>query len=481
MVAPLKNVRDHLSGTRDATISSLVKFPDLNPQQIMTDKAIDRRAREAGAKCQPAPDAVSVDEAEHEVIDFIERQGRSSQHQYHAQLDLYDLRIQDASISDEAFIRIQADGDHALAAFKAQAVEDHSTLSSPKRELTEMEGEYSDFRRVHGLTKRLPIILPSKKLLEERFLILVLFLVETGFNGNFFAQGSTSGLIGGIFEAGVLSFFNMGLAALQGRGALRYARHRSLWWKVPAIVCVPLLFAVAVVLNLGIAHYRDLYVQSEGQVGMWDAAERMWASPLGLRDFSSGMLMIFGVFLHVIAVLKFFRMSDPYPGYTEKGIRRQDKEDKYLYAKIACIERLTDHKEISINAMKAEIDKVARHRNDYELATTGRERLHRDYVAHLDHLQRMTKRLIESYRKANREARPTSCALPPWFNDPPSVNLPSIGDLAPVPSRAAASHRRTIDTMSRYITQVNDEYAATVERFKMIDDISTPAATRADA
>src|SRR5262249_25956247 len=141
--------------------------------------------------------------------------------------------------------------------------------------------------------------------------------------GSFFAEGSESGLIGGLAQAFVLSLLNVGGAVAYGIYGARLLCHRQ--WSVRVLgITTTLAYAMfALALNLTVAHFPDLYVMNAGQVRADDVLQRLANGPIRFRDVQSWILGIFGVGLSLGVLIDAFGLDDPYPGFGDVGRRRQ--------------------------------------------------------------------------------------------------------------------------------------------------------------
>jgi len=191
-----------------------------------------------------------------------------------------------------------------------------------------------------------------------------------------------------------------------------------------------------------------------------------------LQDANSILLFLMGLFLHFGAVIEFFRMTDPYPGYSGQGARRKAAIEAYVSAQAYCIRGLTDHMNAAIEDMQNVVALLSQKHADYQLATEFRVRLHKDYNLHLTHLGHIGRRLLETYRSANRDARPAGCQTPASFASLPEIRIPEIQELPPIPGHSPEAQQRAIDTMSAYIKLIPRECEEIIGRLQGLGDVS---------
>src|SRR5690606_30824412 len=91
--------------------------------------------------------------------------------------------------------------------------------------------------------------------------------------------------------------------------------------------------------------------------------------------------------------------------------------------KTLALEGFMERRDEAVEQMTQVIAVLRRQEYDKRLAIEGRNRLHRDFLAYLDHLAAAHQRLVTRYREANEEAR--SGNVPAYFRRPPE-RLPCL-------------------------------------------------------
>ena len=128
-----------------------------------------------------------------------------------------------------------------------------------------------------------------------------MIVLETYFNGTYLAKGSTQGLIGGIFEAASFAILNIGFSIILTLYLIKQVVRNGLVWKLIGIVGILAWLGVVLVINLGLAHYREVAATFAEGAGA-DILVRIVENPFGLIELESWMLFAIGVL---------FRNSDP--------------------------------------------------------------------------------------------------------------------------------------------------------------------------
>jgi hypothetical protein len=166
--------------------------------------------------------------------------------------------------------------------------------------------------------------------LPYHFSVVVLVVVlEAVANMYLVAQGSELGLLGGIFEAFLLSITNVGVSVVVGMLALPQTNHRLSHRRLIAYLVFGLAIVFALFFNLAAAHYRDLLVVSKA-VALEQALPRVFSQPFVI-SFDGLVLLALGLAVSALGFRKGYHADDIYPGYG--AITR-----KYAEAKEAFLE-----------------------------------------------------------------------------------------------------------------------------------------------
>lgn len=205
------------------------------------------------------------------------------------------------------------------------------------------KAELEAFQTKHGLAREANY--PSSAGLYLRYAILLLLIVVEGiFNAGFFAQGLSTGLLGGFAQAGFLAAANVLIAFGFGKYAVRYVNHTIWGWKLLGILFLLAAAAVMIAMGLGIAHYRDS-LTSEATDAARNALQTLRAHPLELRDTFSWALFGISVAFGVLSLFDGLFSDDLYPGFGAISRRTQvaidDHEDEMITLRSA-LEELRD-------------------------------------------------------------------------------------------------------------------------------------------
>lgn len=291
--------------------------PAAGPPQGFSASALDkklglrRRAREDAARNLPRHDADDLSAAEKSVIEAVAAErARVDQARNDAKADA-ERRLRALAPGPQDFAGPALDARLALRQTSGRLAHDWEEASSRAALARE---ELSAFKRAHGL--RRTAVYPQSALLQAG-LLLCAAVFEALFSAALFAEDDARGLLGGAITAVGLSGANVTLGFLAGFLGLRYLQHASLPTKVMGAAAFAAIAALALMLNLFAADWRDQLAALNGaQVDMGsDASFHLW-SLLALDSPQAIILLMLGAGVWVFAALKGYSgFDDPYPDF----------------------------------------------------------------------------------------------------------------------------------------------------------------------
>lgn len=462
---------------------SIQSFPPLDVPQVARELRLKEKAQDAAKHGRPPSDAVKPDAVELEVRAEIETRARKATEDYRSQVSLYEARVQRALISHDQRVPIEAAARNVMADFEAHLVVDQNTLARLKSEVQGHQKEFDLFREKNGLW-RLPRIVSHEDKRNRVLLLLILVIVETFLNATLFAAGAEGGIIEGAIYPLAFSALNVGAAYLCATFALPYIKHQSTTGKLWGIIGTALWSTWLLVLNLALAHYRDLFVRLSTdateavQVRWADWLGQMTGAPItGIEESASVILGFVGLGLGIAALVDAFGIRDSYPEFEEVGRRTANSIDHYVDAQHACIESLRHLRDEAVNDMKEVIELVRTSEYDLRLALEGRTRLHRDYVSYFGSLESAHERLVREYREENIRAREDS---PPEYFAAEVIALPflQIDALPPLHDLENDVRTRIVELMEEYIREINENYRRALPRYATVEELTAQERSR---
>jgi len=402
----------------------------VKPPQGLSASALDKklglrkRAREDAARNLPRHDADDLSAAEKAVIDAVAAErARIDQARTNAKADA-ERRLRTLAPTPQDFAGPALDARLALRQTSGRLAHDWDEASKRAAEARE---ELEAFKRKHEL--RRGAIYPKSTLLQSGLLFSAA-VFEALFSAALFAEDDERGLLGGAITAIGLSGANVTLGFLAGFLGLRYLQHRQLPMKTMGAAAFAFIGALALMLNLFAADWRDQMAALSGrQLDMGsDASFHLW-SLLALDSPQAIILLMLGAGVWVFAALKGYSgFDDPYPDFG-----KMDRTAK------AATEALSDFRadarlelEAPINAAKAALSaRMEKMRAEFEAMNKAFDAA----AVKMEALDAKARALDEAaagavhlYRQENAAAR-TSPA-PAYFNSPPPAAGPALDALA---------------------------------------------------
>ncbi|MCY4626850.1 MAG: hypothetical protein OXE58_04685 [Acidobacteria bacterium] len=300
-------------------------------------------------------------------------------------------------------------------------------------ERTKRKEDLADFRQRNRLRRE-----PSYPTgLKKTFMWALAFGVlgiEALLNGSFLAVGQETGLVGGVSVAVVVALLNV-LPAFWLFGPFsRHLHHVNVWWQALALLLVATYGALLLVLNLAVAHYRELSGALAANIES-EVVDRMLTDPFGLVDAQSWLLFGMGLFFSLIAFADGYKLDDAYPEYGKRHLAMIQARERYE-------RKVEEVAEEMGQAKSRSLDEIKRIVFDFKRAPAERARIAKrvgELIAAFDHhaesLNEVGQMLVRDYRAANREARPDSgipaCHARPWGLLVPEIDRSLYQNSAP--------------------------------------------------
>jgi hypothetical protein len=316
----------------------------------------------------------------------------------------------------------------------------------------------------------LPVDVPRSRRVVGYLLLFLFVLVESILNGVFFATGSEGGLIGGVVQALGLSAVNIGPAVLYALFGLPLLYHRRFTVKLVGVLATAAYGAWALAVNLVIAHFRDLYIASAGQIDMVEMWTRLSTTPLQLNDPNSWLLAFLGLGLSIVAAIDTAGLDDRYPRFGAIGRRRNDAARAYVHAKNGCLTGLQATRDGAVEDMTSVLHAMNNAEYELTLAVAGRTNLHRNYRAYLEHLADAHLWLTRYYREACTKERGDAPPPARFARPPQRPEFLAAGALEEMPELKTDERGKVLERMEHFIKAVNGKYEEAVQRFERLSE-----------
>lgn len=279
------------------------------------------------------------------------------------------------------------------------------------------------------------------------FFLVVPLVIESLLNGNFFAEASDFGLVGGAATAVIISALNVALGFFMGVGPARYCQHvksSHLFWALPAYAG---MIGLIVLFNMAVGHYREMLIANP-DARSFQVMPRMMENPFAIYDIKSVALVIIGCLVAFVSASKGYTAFGTYPGHATAYKRwRQrwsavEEERRRLDAELLP----------ELEAIRTQVDGFREDCRDelgkLQGVKAAAEKARDLYLSRLGQLRAAKDAAMMQYREANLRVR-TDLA-PAYFTQ--SLNLAEIDQPAELPEYVAA--RRQIDDFEQQLTSM---------------------------
>lgn len=296
--------------------------------------------------------------------------------------------------------------------------------------------DLAHFKRSRGIQR--PAEYPESKWLSVGILISAI-VAETIANAYFFADASRFGLLGGAWQAALISIVNVSLSFVCG-----YFAYRGLYYRTPvkrlfAITGVVFHVLATIIINLSAAHYRDL-IASNPAAEITQTIGKLRAELFSLDSLDAVLLFIVGVTVSILAVWKGFRQDDRYPGYGAVDRRYILARDFYRQTRDDVVRDASS----SFSGAFDDIDQMISERSDkvnkVNEAFSALVTIHGIFAAAYSQLNDVLKSLLVIYRQENVAVR--SDPAPSYFQS----YFPTLDSSFPLPT--PEDHKQKVEELN---------------------------------
>ena len=303
----------------DVELTSPFAFPKINTDQKIKELKVNENAKIDGLKNLPYNDRNVLDANEEKIKGhFLEllrvtlRKARTSSNSLKGQIT--NLQIYPLYTKLESFEKETKNW------FNEKKKETNDFDFKVTKEIEDAATIYKNFKTKNNL-ERLAKYPTSMSLFYA--VLCIELIIESAINGAFFASVVTTGLIGGMGIALIISFFNVGVGFIYGKYCIPYFNHISVQKKLLASLgTIVVFFLYFIPLNLFVAHFRDkiLVLKKLGQfewsnLKLIDVINSTIESHFIVESTSSFVLIFIGIAAGLIALVVGYRSDDKYPGY----------------------------------------------------------------------------------------------------------------------------------------------------------------------
>lgn len=448
----------------DDVIASLSVFPEIDDARIAEDLDLEGNGRTRGSREQPESSATTPDHVETAIRGRIETLRRNGLERYEGNRTIYNERLARAGQARKEVDIVAGD---TRSDFHAEVKICKARMTSSVERLKETFDHRVAFRRRYGLDR------PARQF-EGWFrfmLVAVIFIViECFLNAYLFSGMNEQGLLGGLFQALIISLVNVVGSVMLGVFACGL-NHTNLLRKLIGFVMLAAWFVLAVVLNLAVAHFRDLL---DGGTAWREALNlaivNLKGDALGLASLESWILFAIGFIISTLSFLKGWYAHDPFPGYAAVEKALDEARQTYEADLAEAIEDLMEKRQDAIDRLKDADQQVRDGISSAIDALFGRTALDAHLQAFLEQCDMKLAHLLAVYRDANRAARTSSAPESFGRSLEFAPFVPAQVEISRKQS-AEAEVERVSATVDAAIKEIFETFTDAVDAFRGLDEI----------
>ena len=433
-------------------------MPRLSVEELAQELRVRKRAQDAGRVDEPKSGETSIDQAQQEILNTVRE--RLSEARGSMTGALESLQQRRKQISLDPIRQALRDAQHTthINIERVKAAHRDALIGARTEERLHLRN-LRHFRKKNDIHHEARY--PESKLLHWAILAAMLF-GESILNSYFFSLASDLGLLGGAFQALLISGVNIGLAIFAGEFGLRQVNHIDASRKALGALVLAIYFALTSAFNLATAHYRAL-LEIDPLSALELVLSRLTRTPFGFDNFDAVILLLIGMMFSLAALYKTYAADDSYPGYG--AMDRAYKEARTHYE--ACKTALG-------NEINSTIDEGRRHVG--QLMTEARafasefptnlhhaKSLRADFAAYAQQAETTLRQLLELYRAENADVR--TSRPPAYFKE-----FPTTGIDHELPDTGVAADAESFERFKDVLADTEQESDDVMARFKEIND-----------
>ena len=379
-------------------------------------------ARKLGELGLPSFHSKATTVIEQEVVRYIEGVREQIQIQTLADLDRMDRVIHDSQVHEYDLKPdiLSADFERkALIIFNEQNAWLEKLGAIANRRFKELE----KFRDQHQLDR--DAIYPDGTGLFFRYALLVLLVTFEGvFNAAFFAEGLSTGLLGGFLYAVTLASVNVFTAFVLGKTAVRWIFHIKPAIKTFGLLALGAALGFIGCMALAIGHLRSaILVESANPTQ--DAWLALVNNPLGLNDLVAWILFLVTIGFGLAALIDGLFLDDLYPGYGAVTRREKQATEEFEEEFEDVRASLEEVKQENIDALDDEILRAKQFASIFRQQIEDKKAVFQAWMQKLNESEVALYATLRIFRAENSRHR-KDALRPAYFDTLPSLRAVAI-------------------------------------------------------
>lgn len=295
-------------------------------------------------------------------------------------------------------------------------------------------------------------------------IVVALIVTESLANSYFFAKGSDLGLLGGAFQALLISCVNVGAALFAGIYVLRNLQHVEKWRVGMAGLGLSGYLVFVGFFNLATAHYRA-QLGIDPLTALVKVFQSLFRNPFGINDFDATILLFIGFIFSFAALIKAYVADDRYPGYGKVDRRYLEADDAYQEGK----QNLRDAVHSVINRAREALNEIVGEARSASLGFSVQlaeaENIANEYSHHTAELSEARNTLLNIYRSTNVRVR--TSAPPAYFEE-----YPPVQPADPIPAAELDLERKRAILVEEDLARIEDSVPEKMEALRTVSDLA---------
>jgi hypothetical protein len=384
-----------------------IEFPVIINETLSSEYDVVAAARQQAKKNLPDSNSLTADSNEINYKTKLQTQVIQASHSVQQSLNNLGNEIHNLSINQQ-LTDAESIPEEFKQAIKAEITPMKRELRSLKSKLDLADEDLEQFKSKNKLNREADY--PTSR--WKTFGVLLIALITEGMlNGFFFADGSDSGLLGGIVIALIVAALNISFGFLLGWKIIPIKNHIIKWKSNLSVIFSVILLLIPLIFNLFIAHYREALIKAPDDASsyVFESINNGW---FAVSDLNSWLLFGVGIIFFILASYKGYSVDDVYPGYG-KFARLRDQaldmlNEEREYTLLHIDEKYEDSSEVldkCYDYIKKQSISLSNSISSFQIQDT----IFKNYYRHIENA---LKYIIKLYRDTNSAERETP---PPTF------------------------------------------------------------------
>lgn len=441
-----------------------VEFPADTAEELAIQLDVENIAKRMARQSLPPSDATSVDAQELQFKQEMEKRAIQAKARIQQDASLKEMEINNISIERD-LADLLAIPETFSNTINREYQENEAELKQLKEQYTNAHEDLQAFRRQNNLRREADY--PDSNLMSIGLLMLML-VVETILNAHFFAEGSDLGLLGGAFQAVIISVINVSVGCMTGALILRWKNHISSTKRILGLVGTVFLGCLALLGNLFVGHYRDA-MSINPDDGAKVAVQNFFQGPFALQDFNSWVLFAIGFIVFLVALYKGYNWNDVYPGYGKLARKAENAKAELVAVKNELADAIHEKYEESLEKAEQHFKKIQRDKQQLGLLFTSLKSdfgLYRNYISNLKNAYEY---LITLYRQTNKNERETPA--PVYYSQPIVISFEDQAELHE-PTDRRPQFENCLNIASKEFPEIKNKLLTEqAKKIKQIDEV----------